>query len=283
MSALKFNHVFCSLLGLCILTAFVINPKYTDRVRNVQGLFAPVALPTRALASRLHARFARDDDESDRRAAAELREENTRLRAALFNVTGRLDEINRINADRGAVGKVRELCTPVRVIGTDGGSGEGLALPALESLAAGMPVLYGAGLAGRIQRGGAAGAQVQLVTDRGFRATARFVCLVKQPDGSFHAVSRHASPALAQGGGRDPATGKGCILVTSFPLNDAQQVQEGDELVLDDPDWPPSVQWRSLGRVVGKSPRRDAPLFAEIRVQPARNLKELREVMVLTK
>src|SRR5947199_9993775 len=55
MSYLKFNHVFTGLMLLSILSAFVLNPDITNPARaQVQNLFAPVALPTRAVAGWVH-------------------------------------------------------------------------------------------------------------------------------------------------------------------------------------------------------------------------------------
>ena len=41
--------IFVGLMALSFLSAFVIPQSYGDRVRNVQGLFAPVARPLGAL------------------------------------------------------------------------------------------------------------------------------------------------------------------------------------------------------------------------------------------
>src|ERR1043165_2616752 len=126
MSEIRFNHVFVCLIALSILTAFVINPRYTNRVRNVQAVFAPVAAPTRRIASVFHERYGRAQDEDDRRAGADVRAENERLRTAMLSLSGQLEELKRINADRNQVGDLRPLCSPVKVIGSDTGTRESL-------------------------------------------------------------------------------------------------------------------------------------------------------------
>jgi cell shape-determining protein MreC len=53
--------------------------------------------------------------------------------------------------------------------------------------------------------------------------------------------------------------------------------------MLDDPDWPKNLQNRRIGKVVSIDKRKDAPLYAEIRIRPESDLKKLKEVMVLTR
>src|SRR3954467_12049422 len=117
MFQLKFNQLFVALLGLSFLTAFVLPPRYTNPVRNLQGLFAPVARPGRALGYALHARFARR--EKDDRNVTDVKDENLQLRAQPASLSGQLDELRRINGDRERLGDLRPLCTPVPVIGSD--------------------------------------------------------------------------------------------------------------------------------------------------------------------
>src|SRR5437763_4930482 len=110
MSAIKFNQVWVGLIALATLSAFVINPKYTNRVRNVQGIFAPIAAPTRRIASALGERFAKHE-ETDHRALADIRSENEQLRTTLMGLSGQLEELKRINAERSKLGVLRPLCT----------------------------------------------------------------------------------------------------------------------------------------------------------------------------
>src|ERR1044072_3455382 len=97
--SLSFNQVFVSLLGLCVLTAFVINPKYTNRVRNLQAMLAPVASPTRRLAGSLHERFSRPPATDDR-SLADIRAENQQLRPLPLTLRGQVEEMKLINAER---------------------------------------------------------------------------------------------------------------------------------------------------------------------------------------
>src|SRR5438105_6601022 len=94
---MKFGHVFTLLIALAVLSAFIIDPKYTNRVRSVQSAFAPVAAPTRRIATALHAKFGAEEDH-DHRALVDVRTANEQLRAELVNLVGQLDEMKRMNA-----------------------------------------------------------------------------------------------------------------------------------------------------------------------------------------
>ena len=65
-----------------------------------------------------------------------------------------------------------------------------------------MPVLYLGELVGRIERGGPAGAQVQLVTDLGFRVTGRFGRAVRKSDSEFEFQPTATEIPLVEGIGR---------------------------------------------------------------------------------
>ena len=278
MSAIKFNHVFVGLLVLSALSAFVINPKYTNRVRNVQGLFAPVASPVRRVALALDARLSQHE-EKDHRALADIRSENAELRTTLMAVMGQLEQLKHIDDERGQVGAVRPLCTPVAVVGTDTGTSESLSLAGTgnDAIMQGMAVLYSQGLVGKIDRVGMSGSQVQLVTDRSFRVTARFRYWEKADNGAMIPKYRDTNEVVVQG------QGKGAMIIDSVFPKDAEKVQVGDEVVLADRAWPTTVTGQRLGQVTSKNPRRDVAQFFEVHLKPMRNLKELQEVMVLTK
>ncbi len=254
MSSIRFNHVFTALVAVSALSAFVINPKYTNQIRNFQGLFAPVASPVRQFAAAINDRLA-TPHEQDHRPLAAVRAENQELRVTLMGVMGQLAELKRVNAERAKLGPLRPLCTPVRVIATDSGTSDSLALAGTSrnAIMQGMAVVYSQGLVGRIDRVGLGGSQVQLVTDRSFRVTAHFQYWEKQQDGSLLPKPRQTSLAVVQG------EGKGAMVVQSMTAKDAEHVQIGDEVVLDDSSWPPAVQSQRLGLVVSKTVRRDAP------------------------
>jgi cell shape-determining protein MreC len=281
MFQLKFNQVFVGLLGLSFLSAFVVPARFTNPVRNLQGLFAPVARPARALGYALHARFARP--ETDNRSVADVKDENIRLRAELASLTGQLDELKRINGDRERLGDLRPLCTPFPVLGSDPASRDSLVLAASsrDGLAPDMPVLYPYGLVGEIDRVGPGGAQVQLVTDRQFRAGGRFKRMVKNERGEITYISKGRTMPVVEG------AGKGEMVVRNVPLRDTGSANDGilvgDLLALEDPERPTNLRDQWLGRVESIEPQPKAPQYAEIRIKPIKNLAGLREVMVMNK
>src|SRR5947199_248959 len=106
MFQLRFNHVFLGLMLLSGLSAFVIPQKYSDRVRNIQGVFAPVARPISALAGWAHGRIA-PEKVSDKRQDEDIRRENDELRVALASVEGQLEALRKLNSDRELLGRIR--------------------------------------------------------------------------------------------------------------------------------------------------------------------------------
>jgi hypothetical protein len=287
MSHFRFNHVFTVLLVLSAGSAFVISPRVSDRVRaSAQGLFAPISRPVHLAGGWLHARIGNVEPmdmaaaNAPPRAEPVVYQENEQLRLIVASLTAQLEELKRINADREALGDVRALCTPVAVIGGDSGTRDSLAVqrPAGIELRAGMPVLYAGGLAGRIERAGATGAQVRLITDRGFRITGSFGRFVATEAGAVEFVRIHTPAPLVEG------TGKGTMSVRNLPMAAVESagLAPNDWVVLDVNDWPMNLAGYKVGRVVSITDRSNAPGFAEIHLQPSRNLLRLREVMVLT-
>src|SRR5437016_2734172 len=102
MSTIRFNQLWIALLILSILGAFVIPQQYSDRVRNVQAIFAPVAWPTRKIATVFQHRFG-TPEHTDPRAPAEIIAENQWLRSQLLGVQGQLEELKRIENDHKMV------------------------------------------------------------------------------------------------------------------------------------------------------------------------------------
>jgi cell shape-determining protein MreC len=279
MSAVKFNQVFVGLISLSILSAFVINPKYTNRIRNFQGLFAPVALPVRHMAAAVNDRFSKPA-EPDHRDLTVVRAENAELRTTLMGLMGQLEQLKQTDEERRQLGHLRPLCSTMKVAGDDTGTSESLILPATtgDTIMQGMAVVYTQGLVGRIDRVGPGGSQVQLITDKTFRVTARFQCWEKAPDGSLIAKYRDtATLAVVQG------AGKGAMFVDTITQKDAEKLQIGDEVVLYDAAWPTTLRGQRLGQITSITSRRDAPQFFQVHIKPMRNLKELQEVQVLTK
>ena len=56
-----------------------------------------------------------------------------------------------------------------------------------------------------------------------------------------------------------------------------------DWVILSEADWPSYLHGRHLGRVKSIGIRPDAPLFAQITVEPTQNLMRLSKVMIVTK
>lgn len=281
MFSLRFNHVFLTLLILSGVSAFIIPRRFTDAVRaQVQGVFSPVSRPARMTAGWIQQRVA-PRETADHRSQEAIGQENQRLQVEVAHLTEQLKALQKLNADRDAMGPLRSLCTAVAVIGGDAGMRQSLALAGsqLGEVRGGQPVLYPGGVAGRIDRAGAGAAQVRLITDVGFRMTGHFGRFQESKDGRI-AFARIALPAALVEG-----IGNGIMVIRNLTMKDiaSAELAENDWVVLDDADWPIHVQGQLLGRIISIKSRSQAPLFAEIRLAPAANLLALREVMVLTK
>jgi cell shape-determining protein MreC len=284
MSSIKFQHVFVALMLLSLVSAFAIPPKYTTRLQpQVQGLFAPVARPARAVAGWTQQRLF-PDKSNDQRAAADVRDENESLRgevARLERLVGLLEERK---AERERLGPVGERCRRIAVVGSDAGTRQSLALrgSTLDGVRDGMEVLYAYGIVGKVERAGVAGAQVRLVTDMASKQLGRFGTFGKRADGGMEFVPLATPPVLVEG------RGDGTMIVRSLTLEDVRRAglraDHSYWVVLEDrDDWSDDVQGLRLGGVTNIAPRRDAPLHADIRVEPAANLSRLREVMIVTR
>jgi len=274
MSRIKFNHVFAGLLLLSLVSAFVF-PKKTSAVRaNVQSVFYPVAKPSRMIASALRGPF---DRPADKRAEKDVVAENHRLRATVANLMGQIDELRKIVSERAEFGDIGNFCTPVPVMGSDPAGRDSLSvLGTFDVNLFGQPVLYIGGLAGTIERAGVSGAQVRLVTDRSFSASASIGSFATDVYGEEKFRAAEGLPsALVEG------TGRGGMIIKNIEYEDAvKHVREGASVVLDDKDFPPILARQTLGRVVSVKKRPEAPLMADIEVRPEWNLMALREVMV---
>jgi hypothetical protein len=278
MSFIKFNHVFAFLLAVGTLTAFVIPDNASRRVPSVQGLFAPVSLPMRRLGAWANERLA-PRDLTDRRAAQEVRDENLRLATAVDYLQKQLDVERQRNADWEQLGDLRQRCVRVTVVGADAGPRDSLLLPpsTLGHIRDGSYALYPGGVAGQVRgRAGIGGAQLTLVTDRGFKVLGHFA----RRSGPGPSTQRTPTPVLFEG------AGKGAMLVraaVTWEQAQKNEVQVGDVALLADRDWPLELQGQRLGVVTKVEPMRDAPKFAEVRVEPSVNLMMLKDVMVLAK
>ena len=282
MFHLRFNQVFVGLLALSFLSAFVLPSRLTNPLRSIQGLFYPVARPARAIGLALNRRF--ELPPKDDRSVSDVRAENRQLQQLVSELTAQLEDLQRVNADRKLLGDVQRLCTPAKVVGSGaGGQRESLSLRAgtLENVREGMPVLYKHGLAGRIDRAGPAGSQVQLVTDRDFGAAVQFRRYVPKPGNKIVYETPGQKPPFARGAGR------GRITIGNIELKESTRAIEnpirvGDIVVLNDPEWE-SANGQWLGQVEKIEPNPNVQLYAIITVRPIVNLAALDEVMVMNK
>ncbi len=294
---LRSNHLFTGLLALSFAGAFVIPPRFSiPGGGQVQGLFALVSRPVRAMAAWVYSHGHREAVVDDRsvstpRTAATVYQENHQLLSALASLQVKFEQLSQLNADRQAVGDIRPLCRPATVTGAEAsGLRKALTLSVAFTSSALMnrPVIRGnpsqsplpCDLVGRINRVGPAGAQVRLLTDPGFVLTARIGHYVTQPDGQIKMTTLEQLHPLVQGIG-----GNRMAIRSTLSL---QQVKDanisiGDLVLLDDRDWPLNIQGFSVGRILSINPQQSAPLFADIRVEPETNLMRLTEVMVMVK
>ncbi|MGB7158278.1 MAG: hypothetical protein WBD40_09450 [Tepidisphaeraceae bacterium] len=277
MSHVRFNHVFAGLLLLSLLSAFVF-PKKTSGLRaHVQGIFYPVAKPARMIASALRGPFDRPDD---KRPAKDIVEENHRLREALASLTGQIDVLHAMVAEGERFGDAAKYCKRVPVMGNDPASRDSLSVQGpFDPSLVNQPVLYIGGLAGRFERAGLSGAQVRLVTDRGFSATGCFGAFGEDGQGGIAFFPKDTVLPLVEG------FGKGVMMIRNLKMEDVERgtIAEGAWVVLRDRDYPPLLQQKKLGKVVSIKKRVESPLWADIEVRPEWNLMALNYVMVLTK
>ncbi|MGF1635180.1 MAG: rod shape-determining protein MreC [Phycisphaerae bacterium] len=250
---------------------------------HAQALFAPVAAPVNAGLSWAGdlARGTPDAASPDApRSIEDVRTENEQLRIELASLRGQLERLKEINADRELLGNLRQLCKPARVIG--GGAGDREVLQLLAGTHAGIgrgnPVLYGGGLAGIVTDAGLASSQVRLVSDRDMRMTITFGRYARDDAGQttfdvFEGVERTLV-----------GVGDNRMLVKNVVERDAQatDLRPGDWAVLRDAEWPDVLQGYKIGRVASIEPQSTNPGFVTVVVEPARDLRGLRDVMVLT-
>jgi cell shape-determining protein MreC len=278
MSQLGFNHVFAGLMGLSLISAFAVPPRYTDPLRaSIQGLFYPVAAPARQAGGWLRQRVA--GPETDGRSPGDILEENRRLRSEVTHLHGEVGTLQRTLQDRERIGPIADLCTPVAVMGADPARRDSLSLQgSFPAQWEGLAVLYAGGMVGRIDRAGSGGAQVRLVTDRGFGAAARFGRFDSLAPAGQRFAYIETKAAFLEG------CGDGRMVVRNLQVRDveAAQLRAGDVAVLDDHEWP-ILRGQLLGTIEKIEPRPESPLSADIYLRPQRTLTTLAEVMVVTR
>jgi hypothetical protein len=279
MSFIRFNHVFALLMLLSIVSAFVIPQRITGKLAaHVRGVFAPVSMPLHRVGTWFHSAFLASAPVEDR-PEADVAAENDRLRTELVRLSKQLEDLQALNADRELLGDLRQHCKPLAVVGTDTGNRETLLLRPLVrgDLEDDLAVISPFGLVGKLDRvGAAAGPQVRLITDPGFRLEASFRRFIDAGNGSVQVVPLASTTQLVEG------LGKGKMAIRNMTDRQVKEIglQKGDWVVLSDREYDRDLQGLKIGRIMSIRPRPDAPQFAQIELEPMQNLKMLREVMV---
>jgi cell shape-determining protein MreC len=285
MSQLRFNHVFAVLMLLAALAAFVIPQRISSPAQaQLQVLFSPISRPIYSLAGWVHDRAApaprpRDEGSQDHpRTVDELIRENNDLRQQNLTLSGQLEKLKELDAERAKVGNLQDQCVVVATTGGDSGLTDTLHLAAgsLQGLADGMVVLTADGLIGRLNKVGLAASQVQLITAKGSKISISFARFVA--DGKGGAVSQDISYPHCVAVG----LGDGQLAVQFQPWDRIKDLfQPKDLAILDDPDWPKAVTHYRVGEVSGVKHQSSAAGFGEIRIESLIDIGRLKEVMVL--
>ncbi len=267
-------------MGLSFLCAFAAPTRFSE-IRRVplDALLVPISSPSYHIATWLRRRLVRTEPE-DQRSLDAIREENLELKQEVSRLQMEVDRLGALANERQALGDLKSLCDRFAVAGTDSGNRDGLTLSGINSqVQTDDAVLYGGGLAGRIDRAGEGVAHVRLITDSGFVVSGEFVRFEKQPDGTLQAVKISQLLPIIQG------DGGGQMLIANLPLQDVKnaQIQPDDWVVLSDNLWPTSIQGIRVGRVASIRRAQKAALFAEIRLEPEAGLMRLADVWVMTR
>jgi cell shape-determining protein MreC len=293
----RFSPIFAALMVMAFLVAFILPARFSAlKADDLQGIFKPVSSPVRGMAGFVYRRFHHNavvDDRSPEapRPQATVYDENHQLLSAYASLKVKFDQLSQLNADRQAVGDIRSLCKPATVTGTDAaGFRESLNLSVAASAAAikDRPVIRGnpsqsplpCDLIGKIVRSGPAGAQARLVTDPGFRLTAKIARYEPQPDGSLKLTYIGDLHPLVQGMGHNEMAIQSNLSMQQ--VSDAG-IKINDLVLLDDRDWPANIQGFEVGRITSINRQINSPLLADIRIEPQTNLMRLTEVMVMVK
>lgn len=284
MAWITFNRIYAGLIIVAVVSAMIAPKPFSDKARaQIQRVFMPVTYPIHTVASVLARRISPQPVEVERagggpRTYQEIDDENRDLRMEVAHLTAQMRTLQEINADRAAIGPIRDHCRPLQVDGMDPGMRRALTLRgSVQGMKAGMAVLYRSGMVGKLDRvGWSGGAQVQLVTDQGFRMTVRFGRFDSaEAPGRF--VDVGAFTTLLEGDGKH---GMVCRILPMKQVKDAG-LKEKDWVVVADSDYPPILQGYKVGQVTAIGPSRATPSVAEITVRPQEDLLTLREVMVL--
>ncbi|MEM6315905.1 MAG: hypothetical protein AAF743_17580, partial [Planctomycetota bacterium] len=162
----SFVQTFAALMFLALVSAVFLPPRTGGSLgASAQALLLPVTQPMRVVAAWVHAEPAVVVD--DTKTPEQWAVENAELQRAITLLQGQLQELSELKSERDRLGKrLRELCTPMKVTGTEAGSNDLLiAVPVGESVEVGDPVLHAGRLVGRVREVGAFGARVRVLTD----------------------------------------------------------------------------------------------------------------------
>lgn len=291
MSYLRSQHIFAGLMGVSVVVGFLVPPQHARRfVPQIQSLFTPVAWPAGSIAAAVRDRVSPTTG-NDTRTVRDIQSENQQLRTDVALLRMQLDEMYRRDAELMKLGPVKNFCRLFKVVGGDAGTRESIAIAgsSLEGVRNEQYVVYAGGLVGQVQQAGPGGAQVRLITDPGSRLRVRFVRFSKvNGETTFEPLGTPV--VLAEGAGNGTLVVRALSLAEIGYDADGKPIGKGDTLrestdyaVLFDGDCPRPLQGETIGRITRISQRRDARLFAEVRLEPNTNLKRLREVMVMTK
>lgn len=266
-------------MSLSFISAFIVPQRLTDLSRvELEGLFIPVSRPTYHIANWLRRKWSHDQPE-DVRPSDQIVQENLMLRQEVTRLQMEVERLQGLASERQNLGDLQSLCDHFTVAGTDSGNRDALMLEgSTASVKPDQPVLYGGGLAGKIDRVGVGSAHVRLVTDTGFTVSGRFVRFVKS-DAGIQAQRISQLLPIVQG------TGGGQMVIVNLPLQDVAdaKLQTDDWLVLSDNSWPAAIQGIRLGKIASIEKSRRAALFAEIHLAPESGLMRLNDVWVMTR
>jgi len=285
MASLRSYQIFAVGMLLAFLAAFFLPNRVSDRGRgHVQILFAPVALPTRWVTGFLHDAVwpARATDDASPRAPREtdaVYRENEELRVRLANLGAQLEHYKARAAERDALGEVRDRCSRYTVMGGDSGPRDTIMLAAGGSLQLGMVALTRQCIVGRVERVGAGGALVQLLTDKNSKFTGSFGRYETNAAGAVEFRRFDLPATLIQGTG-DGGMRSGLL---DLKMVETAGLQQDDWLVLDDTSWPEALRGYRVGRVSSVKSSGQNMLIAEVTIHPGVDGQQLRDVMVMDK
>ncbi len=266
-------------------SAFLLPPWAAQRLRGpFEGLFSPISIPVKAVASLVTRRSEKpvvvDEVSPDvPRKPGDVYSENSRLWDEVARLRLENDRLSQLLAEKKVVGDVGGGAETAAVTGVDpSGLRDGL-LIAGANYPAERPVVHEHDLVGRIYSGGIAGAEVRLITDKGMGFTVKIGKYVRNPDGTASLkFVQHLTP-LVQGMGHGQMEIRNTLSMAQAA--DAR-LEPGDIVLLDDREkWPAGVQGFKVGRIVSIRKQANAPLVADVLVEPEVDLLHLSSVLVL--